>query len=397
MEQVFKHIEEWWGERLSNELIVTIANAPRKHINAWLDAWPDLKSLEFTSLPLLQPGEIRTNLCLPDHGYKADPSQRAQLLLYSPRVVIGADLLERTPWKLKKIVPDGGLRFGPITGVETSTANSEMWFDRWWDQHETRQSIAEQLRWLLTLKSLIFDGSILFAEYPVRDPWPGLSDELHQRLWQGVPDWMDDDQYNIRKHFFRQLHLLSGRLITPVAWSYTELLAYRAALSNGGAWDRRVSRASTLARLPLPNLLAPTALLAKIRSNDEVFAEWRSALSEAIDSVELLSDTDGAAKSASAIVIDQLAGRASKLERTVRKSEVLASLFRGFRTFGIESVAAGIPALIQHDPVAAGLGAGSAAVGMAANSGLENFPKRNARRALQSFLIEWAEQSRNSA
>jgi hypothetical protein len=156
--------------------------------------------------------------------------------------------------------------------------------------------------------------------------------------------------------------------ITQLASSPTALLVERHLL-QAKSQRRQVSsvKVLTLMQFVVPDLSADTQLLAAVRRDHEVFEEFRSYVTRALNSVSI-TDVDDPAQIAAARrdIYDEAAPLRARLDRAVRQSKVLGTTKRNLRSFSVAAATAATSFLLTGSPASAAVtGAASQGVGFA--------------------------------
>lgn len=420
----YTFIWQWWGEELSDELILRVKAAPKTHIRAFLDDWGAASRLSrdlFKSalaLPPLRAGTLRPLV----RGYGIESvSFSLSMSLYCHEVVLEnplGDFEGLRDFAIKAQPGDWTAVFGTPAG-----------------RSPDNEGLVGAFRDLLILKPLVNAGVIHLRVMPCYvdgkrfiDWILSDGDETAQILFESAGravgwDWLDalDDQTD--QDLFESPKLLSvdrkayarttggfGFISYPgpeiyfdMVWSFFlysrsegrgQLMIrdsvaadrIRSALLRIGQVDDdlRGITMRKLAALSVPLLQRKIPDLMSIRASEDVFADWRRSLSLALAQVENIQPGDAQDwnRQASAIVHAELEPFRQAFQDVATKSPALRALQSGFASLGIEAIGAAAGAAVGGGASGAftGLAAGKAANTLV--SYLKALKERRSARAL---------------
>ena len=328
---LISHIEDWWGDALTNDLVNRIASAPREHIVAFcnsIDRVPE----NFAEIPVIPDGRIRPLVASADVGpYRVNPSNlntALRLLLYSHEVMLESDFVNIL-YSLSDAV------------LVTPTA---------------RTYLRNAIRQLMTLRPLICAGVVHFSHVASAGRHPSgygrlqsaLKDpEVHTLMREiaGIPPGKPADINELASKMVIHFGVLNCAVMlagidvaNPLARSDAEFKVLQS-LVGAPIVDGRQGLIGTLARLPVPTFEYQPELLINLRASEAVFQQFRGKLSAALEHIESLSDSTDLRK-ASEIVSIELSSATSDIERAVAKSPTLQAARGGFSKFGIGAISA---------------------------------------------------------
>lgn len=380
-EWLYDHIESWWGDRLTTELSEKIAAAPKKHLAAFAESLTRYPAV-FARVPMA-PGTLRPLVV--SNGFRT--RERAgnvpvalRLLLYAQEVAIESDFLD--------VLYDA-----EAIAVDKSA----------------RVRLKESLTYVAMLRPAALQGSVHLthvysrAHHPSH-AWTGWQEQLLADPevfalaagFVGSGDyWLDaygnsehPELVGVLQREFGVLHfacwLAEQREATPLARSEAELKILSASLCQQIS-DNRHSILSTLARLPVPDFSMDATLAARVRSDDEIFADWRGCLSAALGHIDAMPETADMAEAA-AIVHAELSSATTMLTKSVRKSAFLESAKSGLADFGISAIGATATGLVTGSPWAALVSGASVQTAGVARAYIAAINKRRSERLVLDLV-----------
>lgn len=336
-EWLYDHIETWWGEQLTFELVKKISRAPKEQLVAFsesLTRYPGSLISEPIPSGSLRPLVTESNRRT---WVTADGVPLAlRLLLYSPEVAIERDFLE------------------PLYLLREPDEADESLYDQ----------AGRALRQLVMLRPFALQGLVHLTHVFSRamhpsHAWSGWQQELLAdpeifRLASELPRLSEADRWRIREEMghtelvgvlsrdFSMLHfacwLAERGEVTPLARSEAEMKILSASLHRQIS-DHRYSTLSTLARLPVPDFSLDFQTLARLRGDGDMFEAWRKSLRDALGHVQAMPDSADM-NDAAAIVHYELSSATAVLEASIKKSPFLESTKSRAANFGIGAIGA---------------------------------------------------------
>ncbi|MCP2293619.1 hypothetical protein APR11_000023 [Nocardia amikacinitolerans] len=336
-------IENWWGDRLSDDLIARIATAPDEHLTSFYEYYIDL---ERTPIPQLPTGHLRPLI----DSYIAD------------RTVMG------NSFRYLSLIPAASLYAHEIIAVDPIIISRA-------PRETGRDQLIEALKGIQKLSPLINSGGIHFyvdegSDYSKnRHPsrmLPSLSferllesedpailrtfDELRRTFEAMDPDDAVGYSFNSRNDISyqlkiageasQQLHICSH---DKVSFLLLQLALNSSRTSVGGG---RIGRLEKLLALPVPRISGAVSQISILRNGTDVFEEWRSRLTGALSSIEGIGyDDDNWQTEAREILTSELLPLSERLKKNLDKSPAIRAATSGFQAFtlaGIGTVASGL-------------------------------------------------------
>jgi hypothetical protein len=279
------------------------------------------------SPPELPSGRLRPPVSVPGTPFSIELARALKLLLYAHEVVME---------------PPAALRGDPFAGL------------------------ASAFRYLAAIRPLVENGAIVLGDASRQ---LGSSQSLLESIADTIaaigPGGMKTED---RSEWEAQIFMLAawpGR-ITPLLRNDVQREAVERLLSEflSRAADRRALQLPKLAAIELPDLSLHVSDIVTVRNTNEVFADWRHHLGDALAEVELLTDSDAWQQEARAIISDELRPYSDRLRAEVKRSTALSAAVTGVRTLAIASIgsAVSVAETIESPILAAGgLGASAAA------------------------------------
>jgi hypothetical protein len=411
----YAFIREWWGEELSDELVLRAKAGPREHLHAFLYDWETASMASenlFRSdlaLPPLRAGALRP--LVRGYGIKT-VSLALSMSLYCHEVILEnplndfqssysdksvSEFMRKRIGQDKKALNQGLSKSGATLGVG---ANRE----------RDKEAIIGAFHDLLILKPLVKAGIIHLRSMPNYADlgeffdWIRSDDQTAQILfesagrsvgfeWQGSPPGEPIDQDPFKSGELLSVDLAGfGFTSHPVdsggyldaAWSlilYTRSEGHVQLTINDSAMADRIRNALSrigdvdddlrgitmrkLLALSVPLLQRRIPDLISIRASEEVFADWRRSLTLALAQVADIQsgDTQAWNRQASAIVHAELEPFRQAFQDIAKTSPALRALQSGLASLGIEAIGASAGAAVEGGASGAftGLVAGKAA------------------------------------
>ena len=369
-------VEDWWGEALSRSLIERVSSAPTDHVQRFLVAAKDeVRRSSHNALPPLPAGNLRplvleTGTDSIQHGdhYRYIDSA-ARLLTYSHEAVI-----------------EEPFAHGPL--------------------HLDASLLAPLLTRLLRVRPLWELGALRFAQVGARQRHPsrnfsltGLSnldaataDEIRS-AWADVRATLppnvawDDLDFSVSNNVGLSVRMVFERpdSLQAIARSPAEDILLRTAIANGARMSTRTQdvRLQSLARLSLPGANLPVPSLVTLRTNDALYADFRSKLGNALDEVERLPEGERWLSTATELVSQELRPTTDQLQAAVRKSPALAAAKTSLGKFSLSAIGSAAGAMHGGGLSSALLGG---AVGKAAEAVQTYIHERQRQRADKAVL-----------
>ena len=360
-QQMFDLIDEWW-DGLSIRDFDRWENAPRYQRRAFAALWPNVDSRgnpRQWGLPARPDGQLRPWFNnWGNREFEMDASLRQTLL--APSVVVSSEL--------------------------TQLGN---------------------LRWLLAVRPLIEDGTLLFAtrdhwkmnavafqqavgEYPVSDAEALEVSRVYSPDEPGLEaDYVSTQalfEYSPMMDFF-----VSGTVTPSAVTRVDERILSR--LLEGHVVDNRSTRLSKLAQFELPKFRADTQALVSIRRGSESLQLFRGALGDALDSISHIEAGSAAAREAPEIVFDHVQSALPHVRREVDRSGTLSQMKSGITSIGLSGLGAGLPGVLAQDPlIAISAGAAGAIAGGAADAFLKAIAGRRVSKEVWSIMTTFRDQ-----
>ena len=351
----FENLRTFWGEEYSPELAERIVAAPAAHLHEFRFFLEENAVPYNYPLPGLAKGNLRpvVTTCAEDlvPGDRATvPFERAMsLLLYAHEVV--------------------------TDDVSFYLASQRV---------EERQSTAQ---WLLAAEPLYEQGLIHFRALWQRKIHPSVSATREEhRAIGGDPEIREalsrytylagralgsEDRTSVERTLVQWLAtdvranmVFANRwpgAITQLATSPTALLVAKHLLQAVQPQREQNSvKVLTLMQFLVPNLAADAQLLSAVRRDNEVFEEFRSYITRALNSVAITDLDDPAqVQAARRDIYDEFAPLRARLDGTVRQSNVLQTSKRNLRNFSVAAATAATSFLLTSSPTGAALTGGA--------------------------------------
>jgi hypothetical protein len=373
---IYRDLETWWGEKLNDDLINRMSNAPLKHQQQFVEYFQKSLRKNLSTIPELQPKILRPMIgANAEQNFDERRLAGLRLLLYAHEIVV--DVLDY----LNMVTPKYGV------------------------EAEGDHSFVAVVKRLAQIRPLVEDGSIRFV-----NTTPMLGTTSFDRLLESPAV---SDHFNAvmaplesfaklrglnwsKKHlkvaiytgYCMGIHagcvLAEEHLAHALARSPLEDAIMRAYLQRP-VTSKYHTVLQKLAALNVPTLTSNLDTLVRLRQSDPDFADWRTRLGEAISYVEDLREDEASLKEASDIVYGQLSDGLSQVEKAVKKSPVLQAVKGGVTGLAITGISAattaGATALMSGN-IGVGLAAGVAGgvAGKISDSGLAYVKALEARR-----------------
>jgi hypothetical protein len=368
-EELYRHIESWWGTDFDDELIDRIAKAPFEHLEAFAESVDDLKGrLKYT------PNEIPRGFLRPAvvDNFGIDIPRRIdalKLLLYAHEILLDSDdlFIDFSPMKnppdflaasLKQIkamrpfVEDGSIK---ITSIKSLALHPSHWSEYQRIMMQAGEVLAQVDEERIKLDSLI------------PDPWDGES----SKQWSELSE--ETKRFNIYKsrfgHISAACHLAASHRAHTLARNPLDEEVIRAALQRPVTDNRQVNL-QKLAALHVPTITGIDNVVA-LRKSSEDFAEWRTRLGEALTYVGELREDDESVDEAAEVVYAQLSDGLRQVEKGIKKSPAFRAVRGGLTGFAVNGISAMTTERALGNP-SVGLVAAASIVGAAAGGILDS-------------------------
>jgi hypothetical protein len=368
--------QQWWGEPLSHELVERAANAPSAQQHEFLDY--------ATTAP---PAEI------PD--------------------------LDRG--KLRPLVVNDGFHFGDLADYYSAAVTLALYADevaveyRFWNNELDPLDFRYMLECLLLLKPLADHGIMRFFAPDIgmhnygafQSEWDNLvgNSDLGKADWEQLgaavtkfaPFGHHMSSYTA---CFLVASQLAAKSATPEKFSLLvrsdpERIVFEALadLSKSLRVDGRGYAMAKLVGLRVPSYSLDTSTLATLRLSGSAFADWRSALRNALSDINGLPDgTPEWQHEAREIASGELLPLQAKIERATQASPVLIEAVAGFRALVLSGVGAATAASFGGDFRSEFAGAAATGLGQIAFEYWEAVKHRNELRALKDVILAFTRQ-----
>lgn len=220
--------------------------------------------------------------------------------------------------------------------------------------YDYSKDLAKHLRILESIRPLVEDGSIVFAENRRQDVWRYPYWEYFRSYVQGYP-WgtvLDDCSVNDpsgdrEMEDLAELLALGTAVIevhekkaSPLALSRDQQRLYQA-IFDDFEMDRRHTRAAILASIAVPDLLVTARDLAAVRNSSDALNRLRQAIDGSFGALAEPIDFHDFPQ-AKAVLADSMTSSVAGLERELRKSSALNTMKGGVRRLGFAAIGAGI-------------------------------------------------------
>jgi hypothetical protein len=322
---LYRQIEGWWGEELSEDLIGRVARSPRTTVRQFLDD-VDTARPESYAVPDLAPGLLRPLLIhsVSESYIGVDKLGHLDLaftlLLYAHEVLIedpiltaGEENLTRALAKLlalKPLAEAGVVHFlaGPMWQIRHPSRAHEFVSLAGKDADEVVRELAE------ILPSLPMS----------REKWGNYTFSLRSDIGAALRFAIEHPG---------RLNLLTRQR--------DQGLLLKHGLENAGVRnsDLRYSTMCKLAALNVPDISADPRSLIILRDSATEFADWRAALASALTQVQNIgSDNAEWRRSASAVITAELEPYRVKIGREVSRSAFLESVTTGMKSFAFTAI-----------------------------------------------------------
>lgn len=364
---LFAHIEELCGEELTVECVQRFAQTtPLVELSAHADGCVDLKPLYRPGhLGLAPRGEVR-----PVWGEALGP--RGIYDAIAPRLLLYVDSVIETSHRLEPF---------NVAGMEGAFESEEY----------VRRQVSESLEWLVRMRPLIEDGSVLFTSKFRGMAIRSLFDpRFLEPPVRGRPSSIESVEYQLSGN----IAVAEESSGTPLALTRDEERVYASMLS-GHSIDGDVSKMTTLARVPVPEFRGDIGALVKMRQEEDAFTEWRGHLKSALSRVESIPQSPQGVREAADVITTEMTRSAHAIGKAVRKSPFMAGLQTGQKGLGLTALGAVTGAMVTSaiapasavGPfVGAAAGAASGITKSAAEAGMAYFAAARARNRERAVL-----------
>lgn len=366
--KMIAHTEEWWGDSLGPDLLAAMKAAPFYQLEAFYDDWPWANTFrehpELHEFPLseLAPGELRPVI----RGKGVWDSSVLSLLLYSNSVVLGSEFLSMFH----------GFAINARYGAGL-------------DEEELRDETVHAFAQLAELRPLIDRDLVHFTNivampYAYGDYLAGDDYEwrVKRALRRAFPNITDEElaEHRADRDLARIRYLAAQNEATPVALTDAESRVL-STVAGANPIDGRRKATEKLARAVVPTVRGSIRDICTLRSDEEVFAQWRDSLNGALNHVLDFPVSLRNAALAKEVLAREMAEATDKLSRGVGTWTSADQIRSGARNFLIASV----PVFaVTHWASTAGagleMGATAGAAGAALGYTLENRAARRARK-----------------
>ncbi|MBE5469551.1 hypothetical protein [Mycobacteroides abscessus] len=369
--RMIAHTEEWWGDSLGPDLVAAMKAAPFYQLEAFYDEWPWAKKfranpeLHEFPLPELAPGELRPVL----RGEGVWDSSVLSLLLYSNSVVLGSEFLSMFH----------GFAINARYGAGL-------------DEEELRDETVHAFAQLAELRPLIDRDLVHFTNivampYQYRDYLEG--DESEQRferaLRRAFPNITDEElaEHRADSDLARVRYLAAQKEATPVALTEVESRVL-STVAGANPIDGRRKATEKLARAVVPTVGGSIRDICALRSDEELFAQWRDSLTGALNHVLEFSASPGNSARAKSVLAREMRAATDDLSRRVDSQGALSRMWTGGREFTVISASTALAALWASSvPVSFESGVGAGVLGATVGHLFDNRAARRARKKEQ--------------
>lgn len=364
--RMIAHTEEWWGDSLGPDLVAAMKAAPFYQLEAFYDEWPWAKrfranpELHEFPLPELARGELRPVL----RGEGVWDSSVLSLLLYSNSVVLGSEFLSMFH----------GFAINARYGAGL-------------DEEELRDETVHAFAQLAELRPLIDRDLVHFTNivampYQYRDY---LEDDdyewrVKRALRRAFPNITDEElaEHRADRDLARIRYLASQNQATPVALTDVESRVL-STVAGANPIDGRRKATEKLARAVVPTVRGSIRDICALRSDEELFAQWRDSLTGALNYVLEFSASPGNSARAKSVLAREMRAATDDLSRRAESERALSQIWSGRRNFTMAFATSAVAALWAST---AAVSLGSAGVAGLAGAAVGHlFDNRAARRA----------------
>lgn len=365
------HTEEWWGDSLGPDLAAAMKAAPFYQLEAFYDEWPWANTfrgnpeLHDFPLPELAPGELRPVL----RGEGVWDSSVLSLLLYSNSVVLGSEFLSMFHGFAINA------RYG--AGLDEEELRDE-----------TLHAFAQlgELRPLID-RDLVHFTNIVAMPYARRDYLEG--DDYEQRVERALrsafPNITDEElaEHKADRDLARIRYLAAQKVATPVALTEAESQVL-STVAGANPIDGRRKATEKLARAVVPTVHGSIRDICALRSDEELFAQWRDSLNGALNHVLEFSASPGNSARAKLVLAREMRAATDDLSRRVESERALSQIWSGRRNFTMAFATSAVAALWASTVAVSLESAGAAGLaGAAVGHLLDNRAARRSRKKEQ--------------
>lgn len=376
--EVYRYIENWWGDSFDEQLIKRIAHAPIEHRIAFgLSLRVDCSPVAVPNglLPVVPESIVRGGPRLVSESGEGLLTA-LRLLLYAQEVVIAQERL-------------------PLPHVQVIDRDDDD-FPGFFAREE---HVEAELTKLMQIRALVESDQLQFGKlsqgagfFETSELWGQLlgDNQAEALLKQHTiyqPEWLRSRDPTIDLRLQAGGVLSALNLVTEVGGqivALSDIEEYvRDRLLGAQIGDRRLMVVERLAALRVPEFFGNLENLVEIRQSEESFAEWRKRLADSVGALQGLGRSEDGLVQASQIIHDNLMDGLIPIQGRVRRSSALTAASQGVRGFAISGVSAATTGLITGNPWVA---LASGATGKIADSIVQYFENRKSARSDQLLL-----------
>jgi len=341
---VIDYVEGYWDAPLTLSLVERIIRWDDNELDRFYAGWPmntSERATQWFDLPQLERGQIRPIL-----GALTSPTTELELapllLLYVESVLVDAM---------------------PISPTWTFSARRR-------HPMRDRYDILVYLGWLAAMRSLVLDGSVLFANKVVSlepeslAPVFGAILDSKKSHWKGTRfEGLSRKQRLEQSHwvvtdFAANIHEARRGHGTALALDFVEERLYELTIGQRANSSQRPARLAQLGAWNVPLFRADASDLAAVRSADR-FVEWRSTLTRALDDVAGLPASSNAGD-ARGLLASELAASFSNVKREAARSPALRAMTSGWKGLAFGGVVGAVEGSITGTAWGGAVAAGAA-------------------------------------
>jgi hypothetical protein len=392
--QLVDFVENWWGESLKL-LPSGVLHAPAYQVNSFVD---DMHSRFPSPLPVppLRAGYLR-------------PEVRTTTVDMALRRDSPGFSIWRAPWLL-------------LYAEEVVTENPiDTFLSRFSSDKDARRNpggfLWAAIHMLAEVQALIGDGSLHCTTFPEsNNSSPSATfttcvpEETRLAIYEGSPVLQMEERSFLKsfrgkansKDFqvalmmmcydvMESLRYAQEGHITPLLHGRGEFAVLERLAEGRSRFiaDGRIRRVQSLAELTLPISRAPIDQVIDLRRNEEVFADFRTALSSALTDVAGLEATENEwTNHARQSIQGSLAPARAKLDKAISRGGMLRDGLDRFQQLALSALGGGLGAILSHgNPVGSIAGISIGVTGQAAADYARQRPRRRAKRAATEIIL----------